>query len=118
MTLLSVDGQQQSVEIKAASDRLIEGEVSGSPVTLHLLGDGWFSEVDGHPAPLTIGVEGAVPEAVFRAVSDQLDADHRLTWDRVMTDALAMWALNRQPGGSSNRALNRAYLDAAFPDAA
>lgn len=86
--------------------------MNGEPVTLHRLGSEWFLEVDGHPSPLTINVDGCVPEAVFRAIAAQLDEDKTLTWDRVLTQALSMWTLNRGTGG---RMINRAYLDATFP---
>lgn len=114
--ILKVDGKLQNVDAHVVGDRLIEGIIDGQTAVIHRHGSGWVSEVpDDDPMPRRIGVEATIPEPVFKAITARLDTDHSLTWDRVMTQAFSMWALNQGEGGAD---LRQAYLGATFPGAA
>lgn len=113
LTSLNVNGKPTLVDVHILGNRLIEGTINGHPVVLHRVGDHWYPETDDDGLGEGIQVSADVPEAVFLAIRDRLDADTSLTWDAVMTQALALWEL--QHGAAANSAVGGVYLNSLFP---
>lgn len=115
LTSLVIDGRIQLIDAHAMGDRMIEGLIADRPVTIHRIGKSnkWRTE---KPEDLAlIEVSGAIPEPVFRAVCDRLDANHTLSWSSVLTKALSFYLLQEGVGGPE---ITRAYVDSSFPESA
>jgi hypothetical protein len=110
---LSVNGTPTVVEIETMGNRIIHGSIDGAPVVLHRVGEHWYPEDPGD-SPSMVQVCADVPEAVFLAITARLDADSSLTWDMVLTQALALWEL--QHGAAANSAVGGIYLRSMFPE--
>jgi hypothetical protein len=112
LTSLSVNGRQTLVDVHIVGNHTIEGTINGLPVVLYRIGEHWYpKDSDGNAD--SIQVLADVPEAVFLAIRDRLDADTSLTWDAVVTQALALWEL--QHGAGANSAVGGVYLNSLFP---
>jgi len=109
---LLVNGVPTVVEIETMGNRIIYGAINGAPVVLHRVGEHWYPEDQGDFSVVQVCAD--VPEAVFLAVRDRLDADSSLTWDAVLTQALALWEL--QHGAGANSAVGGIYLNSLFPE--
>lgn len=110
---LSVNGTPTVVDIDTMGNRVIHGAINGAPVVLHRVGDHWYTEDPGD-SPSLVQVCADVPEAVFLAITARLDADPSLSWDAVLTQALALWEL--QHGAAANSAAGGIYLNSLFPE--
>jgi len=110
---LLVNGVPTVVEIETMGNRIIYGAINGAPVVLHRVGEHWYPEDPGD-LPSVVQVCADVPEAVFLAITARLDADSSLTWDAVLTQALALWEL--QHGAGADSAVGGIYLRSMFPE--
>ena len=110
---LLVNGTPTVVDIDTMGNRVIHGAINGAPVVLHRVGDHWYPEDPGD-SPSVVQVCADVPEAVFLAITARLDVDSSLTWDAVLTQALALWEL--QHGAAADSAVGGIYLRSMFPE--
>jgi hypothetical protein len=96
LTSLKVNGKYRLVDVHQIGNHFIEGSIDGRAVVLHEVGDQWYPEVQDDQLGASIQLTADVPEAVFLAVRERLDDNTSLTWDTVVTQALALWVQHEE----------------------
>ena len=114
LTSLKVNGKYRLVDVHQIGNHFIEGSIDGRAVVLHEVGDQWYPEVHDDQLGTEIQLTADVPEAVFLAVRDRLDDNTSLTWDTVVTQALALWVQHEEAAHAALSAAPPRKRDAVY----